>query len=77
MRIGTYADGFTSDGHGAVGEVVQGSGIIALTGFSGHGFKLAPILGEIGAELAIENDSGLQIEQLRLARLSERAGLRA
>ncbi len=72
LRIGTYADGFTEDGHGVVGDVGPDPRIIALSGFSGHGFKLAPVLGEIGAQLATEGKSSLLIERLQPGRLLTR-----
>ncbi len=43
-----------------IDEVPEGSGHFLCTGFSGHGFKLAPAAGLMTAELAIsEPDDGL------------------
>src|SRR6266487_4966035 len=36
-------------------------GLTVLAGFSGHGFKLAPVIGEIAAELALTGRSPLPI----------------
>jgi glycine/D-amino acid oxidase-like deaminating enzyme len=37
-------------------------------GFSGHGFKFAPVIGEIAAELALDGGSRHQIDFLSLKR---------
>ncbi|MEV0616333.1 N-methyl-L-tryptophan oxidase [Nonomuraea sp. NPDC050404] len=48
VRVATYADAFTPDGHGLLGR--QGRTVVAAA-FSGHGFKLAPVFGDIVADL--------------------------
>jgi sarcosine oxidase len=47
--------------------------LILCGGFSGHGFKFAPVVGEIGAELALNGGSSHDIEFLSLRRF-RRAG---
>jgi sarcosine oxidase len=42
--------------------------LILCGGFSGHGFKFAPVVGEIGAELALDGGSRHGIEFLSLRR---------
>jgi sarcosine oxidase len=42
--------------------------LILCGGFSGHGFKFAPVIGEIGAELALDGGSRHEIEFLSLRR---------
>jgi sarcosine oxidase len=42
--------------------------LILCGGFSGHGFKFAPVVGEIGAELALDGGSRHEIEFLSLRR---------
>ena len=42
--------------------------LILCGGFSGHGFKFAPVIGEIGAELALDGGSRHGIEFLSLRR---------
>ncbi|MFC7404620.1 N-methyl-L-tryptophan oxidase [Georgenia alba] len=49
-RHSVHMDVFTPDRRGVVGRV--GPGVTVATGFSGHGFKLAPVFGEIAADLA-------------------------
>lgn len=54
LRVGVYADSFTPDGHPVVGRLPGHDNVTALAGFSGHGFKLAPVFGEIAADLAVD-----------------------
>ncbi|MBY0505597.1 MAG: N-methyl-L-tryptophan oxidase [Bryobacteraceae bacterium] len=54
---------FILDRHPRHPQVVFGCG------FSGHGFKFAPVIGEALADLAMEGRSALPIEFLRLARI--------
>ncbi|QWF78427.1 N-methyl-L-tryptophan oxidase [Amycolatopsis sp. CA-230715] len=52
VRVTTFTEGFTPDDHAIVGAVPRQQNTTVLTGFSGHGFKLAPVFGEIAADLA-------------------------
>ena len=45
--------------------------LILCGGFSGHGFKFAPVIGEIGAELALDGSSRHGIEFLSLRRFAK------
>ncbi|GAA2613158.1 N-methyl-L-tryptophan oxidase [Streptomyces axinellae] len=76
VRIGTYAEGFTPDEHAAVGPVPGAANATVLTGFSGHGFKLAPVFGEIAADLVLRGKTEHDIAALdprRLSRNSQRS----
>ena len=53
----------TPDEHFAVGRRRDLPGLTLLAGFSGHGFKFAPVLGEAAAELALTGGTDLPIEQ--------------
>ncbi|MDJ1132064.1 N-methyl-L-tryptophan oxidase [Streptomyces iconiensis] len=64
IRIGTYAEGFTPDDHAIVGPLPGARNATVLTGFSGHGFKLAPVFGEIAADLVLEGKMGYDIGAL-------------
>jgi sarcosine oxidase len=44
------------------------SNVVLCGGFSGHGFKFAPVVGEIAAELALDGGSRHQIDFLSLKR---------
>ena len=46
--------------------------VILCGGFSGHGFKFAPVVGEIAADLALDGQSRYQIDFLSLKRFGTR-----
>jgi glycine/D-amino acid oxidase-like deaminating enzyme len=58
----------TPDEHFVIDHHPDNPSLILCGGFSGHGFKFAPIVGEIGADLALEGGSRHQIEFLSLRR---------
>jgi sarcosine oxidase len=64
IRTGTYADCFSPDGHALVGALPNSPNVTVLTGFSGHGFKLSPIIGEIAADLVLTGTTKYQITHL-------------
>lgn len=70
VRIGTYADAYTPDGHGLLGRLPGQDSVSVLAGFSGHGFKLSPALGEIAADLVLDGASSHDISHLSPARFS-------
>ena len=47
--------------------------VILCGGFSGHGFKFAPVIGEIAADLALTGETPHDIGFLSLGRFSKRA----
>ena len=56
----TYA--LTPDRHFVVGQRRDLPGLTVLAGFSGHGFKFAPVLGEIAAQLALTGRTDLPVQ---------------
>lgn len=70
IRIGTYVEGFTPDDHALVGPVPGCSNATVLTGFSGHGFKLAPVFGELAAELVLTGTTSHGIDTLAPSRFA-------
>lgn len=58
----------TPDAHFVIDRHPQNANVILCGGFSGHGFKFAPVVGEIGADLALEGGSRHQIDFLSLRR---------
>jgi sarcosine oxidase len=58
----------TPDEHFVIDRHPDHANLVLCGGFSGHGFKFAPIVGEIGAELALDGGSRHGIEFLSLRR---------
>jgi len=58
----------TPDQHFIIDQVPDQPNVIFAAGFSGHGFKFAPMIGSILADLAIEGMTKEPIEFLRLSR---------
>jgi sarcosine oxidase len=58
----------TPDSHFVVDLHPTHANVVLCGGFSGHGFKFAPVIGEIAAELALEGRSRYQIDFLSLQR---------
>ncbi|WP_037064420.1 N-methyl-L-tryptophan oxidase [Pseudonocardia acaciae] len=64
IRVSAYMEGYTPDGHGLVGPA-EGSGrVTVVAGLSGHGFKLAPALGDIAADYAVDGTSAHTLDLL-------------
>jgi sarcosine oxidase len=68
IRLGAYQEGYTADQHALVGPVPGTPHVVLLAGFSGHGFKLSPIIGDIAADLALEGSTERSIPHLDPAR---------
>jgi sarcosine oxidase subunit beta len=67
---GLYA--ITPDWHPVIDEVPAGSGHYLCTGFSGHGFKLAPAVGLMTAQMVLGVDPpAFDTHMFRLARFAE------
>jgi sarcosine oxidase len=58
----------TPDAHFVIDRHPAQANVILCGGFSGHGFKFAPVVGEIGADLALDGGSRHQIDFLSLRR---------
>jgi sarcosine oxidase len=58
----------TPDGNFVIDRHPALPNVILCGGFSGHGFKFAPVIGEIAADLSLEGGTGHQIEFLSLRR---------
>ena len=55
------ADGYTVDWTGLLGRVPGLDGVTVAVGFSGHGFKMAPSLGAVAAELAWDGTTATEV----------------
>jgi len=60
----------TPDRHFVVDRHPHHSRLVLCGGFSGHGFKFVPVIGEIAADLALEEGSRHQIDFLSLRRFA-------
>lgn len=67
-RINIYMDGFTSDNYPIVGKVPSHENIALLTGFSGQGFKMAPVMGKLAAEILLEEEITHSIDRFKPSR---------
>jgi sarcosine oxidase len=52
----------TPDEHFVIGAHPAHANVVVAGGFSGHGFKFAPVIGEIVAALLADNDSQFALE---------------
>lgn len=68
VRVGIYMDAFTPDGEGLLGPLDPAGRLIVACGFSGHGFKFAPAIGEAAARLVLDGRAGLPVAHLDPAR---------
>lgn len=64
VRASVYMDGYTHDDHSMVGPIPSMPNTILLGGFSGHGFKMSPVMGSIAADLVIDGKTEYSIDHL-------------
>jgi sarcosine oxidase subunit beta len=63
----------TPDWHPIIDRIPNVHGAYCAVGFSGHGFKLSPVVGELVADLVVDGQPrSLDIEALRLSRFAEK-----
>jgi sarcosine oxidase len=61
----------TADEHFIVDRHPDHDGVILCGGFSGHGFKFAPVIGEIVADLAVDGSTSHPIDFISLRRFAK------
>lgn len=49
--------------------------VVLAAGFSGHGFKFGPVIGELLADLLLDNEPALSLETFQLARFTDNRDL--
>ena len=54
------------DGHFIIDRHPEHQQVCFAAGFSGHGFKFAPLVGEVLSDLVLEGKTALPVEFLRL-----------
>lgn len=62
IRINAYMDAYSPDEHAIIGRLPGLPKAVVLYGFSGHGFKLAPVMGKIAADLVVDGSTSFNIE---------------
>jgi sarcosine oxidase len=68
-RVCLYTN--SADGHFIVDRHPRHANVVIACGLSGHGFKFAPVMGKVLAELAIDGASALPVSFLGLDRFSQ------
>ncbi|WP_099159626.1 N-methyl-L-tryptophan oxidase [Virgibacillus ndiopensis] len=68
IRASVYMDGYTADDHSIIGEIPEMKNTYLVSGFSGHGFKMAPIIGSIAADLIVNGKTAHGIGHLDVGR---------
>jgi glycine/D-amino acid oxidase-like deaminating enzyme len=69
--------GITPDWHPVLDRLPGIEGAYCAVGFSGHGFKLAPVVGQLLAELIVDGKTTtLDVSPLRLGRFAENEPVR-
>ena len=63
-RVNTYVESYTRSMLEHVQHHPESKDLVVLTGFSGHGFRAAPAIGEIGAELILHGESSTDVSFL-------------
>jgi sarcosine oxidase len=64
----------TPDSNFVIDRHPEHANVVLCGGFSGHGFKFAPVIGEIAADLALDGRSRHQIDFLSLKRFGANPG---
>lgn len=70
VKLSAHMDAYTPDEHALVGRLENKSNVIVMSGYSGHGFKLAPVMGEIASDLVLENQTRHSINHMNPKRFN-------
>ncbi|MGY0057797.1 N-methyl-L-tryptophan oxidase [Streptomyces sp. LZ34] len=62
IRLSVFMEGYTESSRPLVGPLPGHDNVVLLAGFSGHGFKLSPAMGDIAADLALDGTSPQPID---------------
>lgn len=69
IRLAAYMESYTPDGLPVIGALPHAPAIVLLGGFSGRGFKIAPLMGEVGAALVLGEEPPVEVTEFRVDRL--------
>lgn len=64
VSLQTGVEGFSPDGMPLLGPALSDARLVVACGFSGSGFKLAPVMGELAADFAISGSTGRDLSFL-------------
>ncbi|GAB3974577.1 N-methyl-L-tryptophan oxidase [Actinoallomurus acanthiterrae] len=64
IRLSVFMEGYTDSSRPLVGPLPGAENVVLLAGFSGHGFKLSPAMGDIAADLALTGATDQPIDFL-------------
>ncbi|WP_221566684.1 N-methyl-L-tryptophan oxidase [Alkalihalobacillus sp. TS-13] len=64
VRASVYMDSYSPDDHSVIGSVPGMENVLIASGFSGHGFKMSPVIGKITTELLIDGKTSYPINHL-------------
>ena len=67
--VRTYMEGYTGDNHGVIGRPSRQPNLLVMAGFSGHGFKLAPVFAHAAADLLLNDRTDVPVDHLAISRL--------
>jgi sarcosine oxidase len=71
IRVSAYMDGYTPDGHALAGPLPAVPNVWLLGGFSGHGFKLSPAIGQAVTDLIRHGKTDLPVAHLEPSRWAD------
>lgn len=60
-RVETYVESYTRSMLEYIRPHVENPNVIIMTGFSGHGFRVSPAIGEIGCQLVVDGKTSVDI----------------
>jgi sarcosine oxidase len=67
--VRSYMEGYTGDNHGVIGRHPGRPGVVVMAGFSGHGFKLAPVFARAATDLLLHDRTDVPVDHLAISRL--------
>ncbi|WP_342665554.1 FAD-dependent oxidoreductase [Halomonas halodenitrificans] len=66
-RTETFVENYTRSMLEYIRTHPQNSNVLIMTGFSGHGFRVSPVMGEIGCQLVVNGKSDMDVSFLEKA----------
>ncbi|MFJ4221179.1 N-methyl-L-tryptophan oxidase [Curtobacterium luteum] len=75
VRHAVQVDAWTAD-HDFIIDTAGDDRVVALAGFSGHGFKMSPVIGRAAADLVLDGHTPLPVARFRADRFARNPTLR-